>query len=327
MIRAAAFFGLLGLAAAIGLIVWQGYDQVLAAFAAAGWGIVWASLFHLGPMAMSVVGWRLLWPGQNRPTFGFMFLAQWIRASVNNLLPVARIGGEVAAARVMIKFGWRRAPVIAGLVVETTVSVATVFALVMTGIALLALRDTQADVMQRLVIGAIATTPVIVVLAVVQKIGFFRVLARLTRLLAGEKLQHIVAHSARLDRAISTMYRRHGRVLACGAWMMASWFAGAGGIWISLYFLGHPLSVVDCVIVEAMVQLASTAAFVVPAALGAQEGAFLFFGAMLGLPPDMALALALIRRCRDVIIYVPGLIVWQSIEGKWMMAKRRAKAA
>ena len=35
MFRAAMMFGLLGLLLAVGLIVWQGYAQVLAAFAAA----------------------------------------------------------------------------------------------------------------------------------------------------------------------------------------------------------------------------------------------------------------------------------------------------
>ena len=45
-----------------------------------------------------------------------------------------------------------------------------------------------------------------------------------------------------------------------------------------------------------------------PGALGVQEGGFLVVGGLVGLPPELALALALVRRARDVIIFVPALI-------------------
>jgi glycosyltransferase 2 family protein len=77
----------------------------------------------------------------------------------------------------------------------------------------------------------------------------------------------------------------------------------------------------DCVILEAMIQLTSSAAFLVPGALGAQEGAFLLFGGMVGLPPQQALALALIRRSRDVILYAPALLLWALREGRGVMVK------
>lgn len=322
MFRAATFFGFLGLAGLAGLIAWQGYAQVLEAFAAAGWGIVWANLFHVLPMALSVLSWRIIWPGRRRPSFALMVLVMWIRSAVNNLLPVARIGGEVAAARLMIKHGWRRSPSIAGIVVETTVSIVTVFILVVSGIMLLALHAPGAATMTRLILGVLATVPIIILLIVMQRYGVFGLLARVAHMMAGNRWQHFIRDTARLDRAILTMYRRKGRLLHSGFWMLLSWYLAAGEIWIALQFLGHPLPLLDCVIIEAMIQLVSSAAFVVPGALGAQEGAFLFFGAMLGLPPDKALALGLIRRCRDIILYVPGLAVWQAIEGKWFIARR-----
>jgi putative membrane protein len=327
MFRAASLFGILGLAAAIGLIAWQGYAPVMQAFAAAGWGIMLTSLFHAVPMALAVLGWRMLWPGKTRPSFGFMFLAMWVRAGVNNMLPVARIGGEVVAARLLIKHGWRRSPSIAGLVVETTVSVVTVFILVVSGILLFTLHDPNTHMMTRLVIGALVSLPVIILLGLLQRFGIFRFLARLAHWAVGARWQSFIHDTARLDRAVLTMYRRGGRVFGCGVWMLISWYLNAVEIWLGLYFLGHPLSAVDCIILEAMVQLVSSAAFVVPGALGAQEGAFLFFGGMLGLPSETALALALIRRCRDVIFYVPALIVWQVIEGKWLAAGRAAAKA
>jgi uncharacterized membrane protein YbhN (UPF0104 family) len=71
--------------------------------------------------------------------------------------------------------------------------------------------------------------------------------------------------------------------------------------------------------IEALIQGAASAAFAVPGALGVQEAGFLVFGGMLGLPPEMAAALAVMRRCRDLICYAPGLIAWQAHEGKRLL--------
>jgi len=323
MFRAAAFFGILGLAAAVGLIVWQGYDQVLAAFARAGWGIVVANLFHIVPMVLASYAWTLLWPGRTRPSLLQMSFIMWIRAGVNNLLPVARIGGEVVAARLLIKRGWRRSPAIASVVVETTISVVTVFLMIISGIVLLTLHDPTTATLTRLVVGALVSLPIIIVLGLIQRFGMFRFMARLAHRMVGDRWQGLMHDTARLDRAVLQMYRRPRSWLGSGFWMLLSWYLSAGEIWLALYYLGHPLPILDCIIIEAMIQLASSAAFIMPAALGVQEGAFLFFGAMLGLPPDQALALALVRRCRDLILYVPALLVWLTVESKRLLPKQR----
>jgi hypothetical protein len=70
-----------------------------------------------------------------------------------------------------------------------------------------------------------------------------------------------------------------------------------------------------------MIHATGSAAFFVPASLGVQEGALLFFGRMLGLPGETCLALALVRRCRDVLIMAPGLILWQIQEGSFFLSR------
>src|SRR5262245_24466667 len=64
MKRSAFLLALAGLGIAIGLIVWQGWDEVMRAFAQAGWGIVWSSLFHLVPMLMAARAWQVLMPAR-----------------------------------------------------------------------------------------------------------------------------------------------------------------------------------------------------------------------------------------------------------------------
>jgi len=49
--------------------------------------------------------------------------------------------------------------------------------------------------------------------------------------------------------------------------------------------------------------------------VGVQEGAYVLIGASFGLTPEMALAISLIKRARDLVIGLPALGVWQAVEG------------
>jgi uncharacterized membrane protein YbhN (UPF0104 family) len=88
-----------------------------------------------------------------------------------------------------------------------------------------------------------------------------------------------------------------------------------GEIWIALWALGSPVTVWDAIILESLLQLVRGVAFIVPAALGVQEGALLGLGIAFGLAPETGLALSLVRRVRDLSLGIPGLIAWQLSEG------------
>ncbi|MER2520722.1 MAG: flippase-like domain-containing protein [Bdellovibrionales bacterium] len=323
MLRIAAILGLLGLAAATGVIIWSGYDQVLGALRQAGWGIVLASLFHLVPMLCCVIGWRGLMPGRKRPSLGYFFYILWLRASVNNLMPVARIGGEIVSVRVMVRQGVRQSLAIASTVVELTTSVAAVFVFVVLGVALFSLRISDTDLGMKLASGVLISIPMIAAMVAVQKFGFFGMLDKIFTLMVRDRWKNFSGSAARLDRAVRLMYKRRARVLACFFWQFMSWVTGTFEVWLALYFLGHPLGLAECFMIESLIQASTSAAFMVPGALGVQEAGFLVFGRMLGLSPEIATALAVIRRCRDLLLYVPGLIAWQIQEGKWMLSKAK----
>src|SRR6185437_13456475 len=136
------------------------------------------------------------------------------------------------------------------------------------------------------------------------------------RALFAGRFDALVGGAVPLDRAVRRLYRRRRAVLACFAWQLAGWSAGTGEIWLALVFLGHPVALADAFAIEAVIQALSSSAFVVPAALGVQEGGFLVVGGLVGLTPELALALALVRRARDVIIFVPALLLWQIGAGR-----------
>lgn len=323
MFRLAALLGLIGLVAATGIIVWSGYDDVLRALAVAGWGILVTSLFHIISMIACVIGWRALMPRKQKPSHGFFLYLLWLRASVNNLMPVARIGGEVIAVRIMMKYGIDKSLAIASTVVELTMSVIAVFLFDIIGISMFALHVVDKHIVWQLMLGLLLSLPVIGAMLFVQRVGFFGLLDKIFTILIRDKWRKFAGDAAHLDHGVHTMYRRHASVLICGFWQFIAWSLGAVEIWLALYFLGHTLSIQKAFMIEALIQATASAAFAIPGALGVQEAGFVLFGHMLGLTPDIAVALAVIRRCRDLLLYVPGLIAWQMQEGRWLL-KRKA---
>jgi uncharacterized membrane protein YbhN (UPF0104 family) len=60
-------------------------------------------------------------------------------------------------------------------------------------------------------------------------------------------------------------------------------------------------------------------AFFVPGAIGVMEGGYVLLGPIFGLPADIALSLALIKRGRDLAIGLLAIAVWQTLEGKRLL--------
>jgi uncharacterized membrane protein YbhN (UPF0104 family) len=71
---------------------------------------------------------------------------------------------------------------------------------------------------------------------------------------------------------------------------------------------------------------ARSAGFVVPGALGVQEGGFILVCGLFGIEADTAIALSMVKRLRELAIGLPGLVSWQVSEGK-RLVQRRQRAA
>lgn len=94
-----------------------------------------------------------------------------------------------------------------------------------------------------------------------------------------------------------------------------------------LYFLNLPFSVTDAFILESLNSGVRASAFLVPGALGAQEGGFVLFGALLGLPADIALVISLSKRVRELALGAPGLVAWQWVEGRRLIGAAKGRSS
>jgi putative membrane protein len=310
-----------GLALAVFLFAQEGVGAIVSLVVAAGPGLLLAALFHVLPMTANARGWQRLLPEMGRPALRVVTWATWLRESVNGLLPVARIGGEIVAYRAVHRYGVPGGELAASLVADMALSLLSQTGFALLGLALLLASGRSSSLSTQLLAAVAGMIPLGLAFVAVQRAGALSALTRIVDRLFAGRFQ--AAHSSALgfDAALSAIYERRRDIAACFAWQLAGWMLGAGEIWLALYFLGQPMSLLDVLAIEALIQALSSAAFIVPAALGVQEGGFVVIGAMLGLDAATSLALATARRLRDLVIFLPGLVAWQWAETRMRHSK------
>lgn len=323
MKTAAYAFLLLGLALAVALVAYQGYDEVAEGFAATGWGVLALPAYYLAPLAVFALAWR--WLFDDPPRFGVLFRGVWTGSAVNWLLPVAQIGGDVLRARLVHKAGVPGRIAGATVMVDKTAMAASQMLYALIGIALLlALREPGSLALTAL-IGVAVLSVLIGIFVWVQHTGMFGFLARRARPFMGaERLQRLAGGARDLDEAIRALYADPSKIVGGLSIRLGARFVAAGEVWIAMQLLGQPVSYVEAVMLESLGQAVRGAMFFVPGALGVQEGGFMILGAAVGIGADTGLVLSLLKRVRELAIGVPGLIAWQVQEGRWLAQARRA---
>ncbi len=325
--RRLAGIGLLaGIALLTALLAWRGFTEVGRALAMAGTGLIVLALYHLVPLGLDAAGWRALLPATARASRRRVMLARWIGESVNTLLPVVQIGGPVVRTRILIQAGVPVATAAASVVVDLTLIILPQILFTVLGIVALASVLGEQTLVVPATIGTVLMAGSVAGFIALQRRGLFGVIARpLQKLGASGALADVVANADELDARVREIYaNRRATGAAVGA-HLASWVAGTGEVWLCLQFLGHPVRLADALLLESLIQAVRAAAFVVPGALGVQEGAVVLLGATLGLSPDTALALSLSKRCRELLLGVPGLVVWQVGEARGMISGQAAQ--
>lgn len=303
-------------AAGVGIIVLgcilasRDLASMLAAVSTLGWqgalGLVaWRSM----PVGCCVLALWILLPRRDRATLLASLQSRMTRDGVAALLPVLPAGGELVGARVLTLAGIATTAAVAVQVVDLTLElIAQVgFSLVGVGAWLKVLPVAAFGGWSAL---AIALPVLMVVgLRLMQHPTLMQWLATTARRL----VKHSVSASA-LAAAIHTIYASRGRVTAGLGLHFGGWIIGIGEAWFALRWMGHPLSMVSVLVLEAVVFAVKGAAFAVPWSVGIQEGGYLALGVALGLPADVAVSLALVKRLPDLVLGLPSLVWWQGVE-------------
>lgn len=316
----------LGLGAFTALLVYEGAGQVLETFSLAGWGVLLVAAFHLVPLLLDSAAISVVM--QKAPPQRRVARARWIGEAVNGLLPVAQMGGPMVMARLLARFGASRADAGAAVVVSTTQQMLSQAAFALIGMVALAAHAADRKLLYALLLGIGLFGANAIWFYSLQKRGLFARLARLlNRFSSGREWLDFSGGAEILDSAVQSAYARRGVGITSFLLNLAGWLAGVGEVWLALHFLGHPVSLLDALMLESLGQAIRGIAFAIPGALGVQEGGYLLLGALVGLPPPAALALSLVKRARELLLGIPALIYWQMIEGRWLRRRTARPAA
>jgi len=319
-----------GAAIFVALLAWQGFGSVSAALMAAGWGLALVAAFHLLPLVIDAGAIVVLFDRpQARRSMRDALLARWAGESVNSLLPAGQIGGPVLMVQHLAQRGVGLTDAAASITVSTTMQALAQIVFALFGVALFgvyAARSAPADLGTGTLIAIIALSLLLAGFYWAQQRGMFGRLLRMASKAFGRKDWSVLTnHADAIDVAISALYRERRKVGATFALSFVGWLVGTGEVWLAMHFLGHPISWFDALLLESVGQAIRGAAFAIPGALGAQEGGYLLLVPLVGLAPDLALALSLAKRAREFLLGMPGLAYLHWSQRNWL--RRRAPEA
>jgi uncharacterized membrane protein YbhN (UPF0104 family) len=119
-----------------------------------------------------------------------------------------------------------------------------------------------------------------------------------------------------VQHEIQAMHRSPARLAGSAALHLLAWLCNGLEAWLALRLLGTHVSIAGALVIDSLLYGIRSVAFMIPNAIGVQEGGYIMLGGLFGVPPDVSLALSLVRRGRDLVIAMPVLLAWQMIEGR-----------
>jgi putative membrane protein len=306
-----------GLALLIALIAREG-SAILIPLARAGRVLFWLVPLHALPIFLDVLGWRVLIARWRGSRLGTLFWIATIREGVDRLLPTANIGGALIGIRLLAERGVDRVVCAATVTTEVVLTVVSQYVFVLVGVLCLLRLTNTVQFADDVLIGLAASLPLVVLLAVLLRYGsVFERLERLAvRLLGEPALSFLAGQSANLDAAIRQLCSDRPRLLTAMAWQVTAMVSVSLETWFALRWLGHPVPFGAAIALESLTMTVRNFVFLVPAGLGVQEASLVGFGALLGINGDLALALSLAKRMREILFGTPALLSWYWMEGR-----------
>jgi putative membrane protein len=310
---AAYIGGLLGLALLTVLVVRSDFASMWQTIRTAGWDLLWLPPYRLLYFLLYAVGWRALlrpYDPQHRASLRFLLWVTTVREGIDRLLPVASVGGGFAGVRLA---GWRGIPAAAAAATVASEVLLTMMALYVftaTGLFLLSELGASEQTYRHVLIALVLSLPVPIITALLLRNGavFGRIEAFL-RPMVGETA--LSGGAAALDRELRACLSRGGSLVFAGILQLLAFLSASFEVWYALRLFGHPVDIGAAVMLESMTQAMRHVAFVVPAGLGVQEAGFVLFGHALGISSELALAVSMAKRMREVLCGVPALVSWQ----------------
>ncbi len=307
----------------LAVVGWVAADTDLAAVIAdvthlGGLGAVATLIVFYVGFAADAAAWAMMF--ETRVGLARVYLVQTVGEAVNTLMPFGSLGGEPVKAMVLkrrygVTYRESTATLLLAQAINTLAEVPFIgfgLTLVLAAGILPPLAETA------MIVGAACVSGFIVLLFAMLHL---RLLIRIEQRLAagrwGEKLHRALGLVRDVEQRLFTFVRHRPLQFAAALGLsFVTWLSGAVEVYVILRFLGANVTFQDAWMVEAAVVLARNATFFIPAHMGSQDGATMLVAGALTGSPELGLALALVRRGREIFTSSIGLAL-----GAWLGLK------
>ena len=280
-----------------------------------GWGIGVILAIYLAAFILDSISWQLALLSLNFDLSNTykIWKIRMVGEAVNNTTPLATMGGEPVKAVLLKKhfsMGYREGT--ASLIIAKTTNLLALVVFLVAGFGFMIATEALPS-SYNLVAGAglVAFTAGILLFFLVQRYKISSLAGTwIARTRLGRFLEDLLHHVHDMEDRLIHFYICHSRrFLLALALALANWVIGALELYVTLWFLGHPVTFSEAWIIEAIAQLVRSGAFFIPGALGVQEGAFMIvIEAMTG-RGVLGLAVAMIRRFREIVWIAWGMLL------------------
>ncbi len=272
-----------------------------------GWGFLLVLFFYFLAFLFDSLTWQMtVISAPLTPKWLYRFFNMRLAGEAfNNTLPAASMGGEPVKA-VLLKnhYGFNYREGVASIILARTINSVALILFLIVGVLLMLDSAVLDDKYNSIAgTGLVVLTILIFLFFAVQRFK----LASLTSTALSKNtwfrwLGGALHHIQDIDEKLVEFYTsHHARAGFAFALAFVNWVLGVVEIYVTMFFLGHPVSMTEAWIIEAVAQLVRAATFVIPASIGAQEGAFMIIGAAVTGSPTVGFAVALVRRAREII--------------------------
>lgn len=324
MMKRIALIGLFtGLFLFICLLIWQGITDVLKLLFSSGWSLLWLPVVWLPCLVPLAHSWRLCFVTKPIPSLKQALLGIWMGRAVNTLLPVATIGGEIVKARYIALSGGDANTATASVMVDKSIQAFAVVLWGFIGVGLLIYNATDNNLATLTLAGFIILATSVTIFIYIQKAGIFGFIAKLGgSLIKTESWEGVSQNARKVDENIREIYQDRKRVYLATAIKTSGYILHTSEVWLACYLLGHPVSLTEALMLKSLTSTISDVAFIIPNAYGIQEGAYIMIGNLMGINPELALAISLAVRIREFIVDPAGLLLWHQIETRHLLKRR-----
>ena len=296
--------------AGLGVVAWLTWEVGPAALATEMRQLSWRLGLLMLPQSLvtvlDAVGWRYAFPDR-MPGLALLVGARLAGEAVNDTTPTGTVGGEPLKAWLARRAGVPFDEGIASVVIAKTALVASQLGFLALGLALAGWRLHPASALVNVMTILLAAGMIAVGGFIwAQQHGLFGKSARALAWLG----IGIAGGLSDLDRHLRAFYRgRLDRFALALLFHFLGWVAGGLEVWLALRFFGQPINFATAVVIEAFATGIRSASFLVPAAIGVQEGGLVAIFVGFGLTAGAGLAFGLTRRIREAVWAATGYAV------------------